>query len=192
MLFSDDALKFSSLKKLNEQQQALTARKQEILDTLAGVREAAAKAVANRSSACKAVEARQKEVRPHGGLCKGSVSLAPAFGHKAPSRDEGVLGHFLVLFVDVIWSSFLADFVGRCPTRISAVHPHLQVDGAKLDSVAAAEAAVAGVQQRQQESSGTGTSYDARFGPQDQAMTKAITKCLQVLTRSPSLPHPCS
>ena len=68
VLFSDDALKFSSLKKLNEQQQALTARKQEILDNLAGVREAAAQAEGCHSSGCKAVEARQKEVRTCGGL----------------------------------------------------------------------------------------------------------------------------
>ena len=88
--------------------------------------------------------------------------------------------------------SVAAAFVGQCATRTLAVRPHLQVDGAKLDSVAAAEAAVAGVQQRQQESSGTGTSYEARFGSQDQAMTKAITKCLQVLTGGPSLPHPSS
>jgi hypothetical protein len=62
VLFSDDAQKFTALKSLNEEQQALAARKQSILDRLENVREASTTAAAAHKNACKAVEKRQKEV----------------------------------------------------------------------------------------------------------------------------------
>ena len=53
-----------------------------------------------------------------------------------------------------------------------------QVVGRPND-VAAAEATLARLQERQQGAEG-GMGHSARFGAPDQAMTKAITKCLQV------------
>jgi len=62
VLFSDDAQRFTALKSLNEEQQALAARRQAILDRLEHAREAAGNAAAVHKSACKAVEKRQKGV----------------------------------------------------------------------------------------------------------------------------------
>lgn len=50
----------------------------------------------------------------------------------------------------------------------------------KPDDVASAEAALARLQQRQQQSLEAETSLAARFGAPDQSMTKALTRCLQV------------
>ena len=57
------------------------------------------------------------------------------------------------------------------------------------DDVAAAEATLAKLQERQQGSEGV-EGHTARFGAPDQAMTKAITKCLQVIGRAGVLQRP--
>ena len=64
VLFSDDAQKFAALKDLNQEQQALAAKRQAILDRLEHVRDAVGSAAAAHKSACKAVEKRQKDVGP--------------------------------------------------------------------------------------------------------------------------------
>lgn len=57
-----------------------------------------------------------------------------------------------------------------------------QVAG-KPDDVEAAQAALAQLQQRREQSREAGTSLEARFGAPDQSMTKALTRCLQVANR---------
>lgn len=62
MLFSDDAQKFLMLKQLNEKQQQLASRRQELANQLDQVKDTAASALEAYKAACKAVERRQREV----------------------------------------------------------------------------------------------------------------------------------
>ena len=64
-------------------------------------------------------------------------------------------------------------------TIIRLMDGSLQVTG-RLDDVATAQAALAQMQQKQQQSLVGGMVLEAKFGGPDQSMTKALTRCLQV------------